>query len=66
MCDIIHPDPVTPRCDVTVRATRPDGSSFEFVTVCRIDTPVEIVYFKNGGILQTVIRKKLNESHQMA
>ena len=64
--DILRPDPVTPRCDVTVRATRPDGSSFEFVTVCRIDTPVEIVYFKNGGILQTVIRKKLNESHQMA
>ena len=39
-------------------------SSFEFVAVCRIDTPVEIEYFKNSGILHTVIRKKLNESKQ--
>jgi len=29
-------------------------------------TPVEIEYFRNGGILHTVIRKKLNESKQMA
>jgi aconitate hydratase len=64
--DIVMPDPVEPRCDVTVRATRPDGTSFEFVAICRIDTPVEIEYFKNGGILHTVIRKKLNESRQMA
>ncbi|MBM90908.1 MAG: aconitate hydratase AcnA [Phycisphaerae bacterium] len=64
--DIIMPDPVEPRCDVTVKATRPDGTGFEFVAVCRIDTPVEIEYFKNGGILHTVIRKKLNESKQMA
>ncbi len=64
--DIVMPEPVEPRCDVTVKATRPDGSGFEFVAVCRIDTPVEIEYFKNGGILHTVIRKKLNESRQMA
>ncbi len=64
--DIVMPDPVEPRCDVTVRATRPDGSTFEFETTCRIDTPVEIEYFRNGGILHTVIRKKLNESKQMA
>ncbi len=63
---IVMPSPVTARCDVSVKATRPDGSSFEFVTVCRIDTPVEIEYFRNGGILQTVIRKKLNESRRMA
>jgi len=62
--DILMPDPVEPRCDVEVRATRPDGSSFEFDTVCRIDTPVEIEYFRNGGILHTVIRKKLNEAKQ--
>ena len=64
--DIVMPDPVEPRCDVTVKATKPDGSSVEFTAMCRIDTPVEIEYFKNGGILQTVIRKKLNESKQMA
>jgi aconitase A len=32
----------------------------------RLDTPVEIEYAKNGGILQTVIRKKLNEAKQPA
>jgi aconitate hydratase len=64
--DIVMPDPVEPRCDVTVKVTRADGTGFEFVAVCRIDTPVEIEYFKNGGILHTVIRKKLNESRQLA
>ena len=64
--DIIMPDPVEPRCDVTVKVTRPNGTEFEFLATCRIDTPVEIEYFRNGGILHTVIRKKLNESKQMA
>jgi aconitate hydratase len=30
-----------------------------FDCICRIDTPVELEYFRNGGILQTVIRKML-------
>ncbi len=64
--DVILPDPITPRCNVTVRATRPNGEAVEFTCTCRVDTPVEIEYFRNGGILQTVIRKKLNESHQPA
>ncbi len=59
--DIIMPDPVEPRCDVTVKATRPDGTEFEFLATCRIDTPVEIEYFRNGGILHTVIRKTPTE-----
>ena len=37
---------------VTVRA-----GDKTFQTICRIDTPVELDYFRNGGILQTVIRK---------
>ena len=32
-----------------------NGKSFE--TICRLDTEVEIEYFKNGGILQYVLRK---------
>ena len=58
--DIILPDPIEPRCPVTVRATSADGKTTEFTCRCRIDTPVEIDYYRNGGILQTVIRKKLN------
>jgi len=64
--DILMPETIEPRCDVRVKATRPDGTSFEFVTMCRVDTPVEIEYFRNGGILHTVIRKKLNEAKQLA
>lgn len=64
--DVLMPENLTPRCDVPVKATRPDGTSFEFMTMCRVDTPVEIEYFRNGGILHTVIRKKLNEAKQLA
>ncbi len=42
---------------VTVTARRDDGSSAEFVATVRLDTPNEVTYFLNGGILQTVLRK---------
>jgi aconitate hydratase len=31
------------------------------VTTCRIDTPVEIEYYRNGGILHTVLRNMLRK-----
>ncbi|HHN78136.1 MAG TPA: aconitate hydratase, partial [Phycisphaerales bacterium] len=62
--DIALPSDLSPRQDITVKATRPDGTSFEFTTTLRIDTAVELEYSRNGGILQTVIRKKLNEAKQ--
>ncbi|TVQ61976.1 MAG: aconitate hydratase AcnA [Phycisphaerales bacterium] len=64
--DILLPETVEPRMTVTVRATSPAGKTTEFRAVLRLDTPIEIEYWKNGGILQTVIRKKLNEAKQMA
>ena len=45
-----------PRQDVEVEVTRPDGTSFTFKALCRIDTANEIEYFMNGGILQYVLR----------
>ena len=48
-----------PGQDIKVRAKGSDGSLKEFITTCRLDTPVEISYFRNGGILQTVLRKLL-------
>jgi aconitate hydratase len=48
-----------PRQDVTVDVVRPDGSRIAFVATARLDTPVEINYYRNGGILQTVLRKML-------
>ena len=41
----------------TVRATTDEGKLTEFEVVSRVDTPVEANYYKNGGILQTVLRK---------
>ena len=39
---------------VHVTAVKSDGSKVDFDTTCRADTPVEIEYLKNGGILHTV------------
>ncbi|MFN6194585.1 MAG: aconitate hydratase AcnA [Planctomycetota bacterium] len=53
-------DRVQPRQKLTVTATNPaTGASRTFEAQCRIDTPVEVDYYRNGGILQTVLRKLL-------
>ncbi|MFN0018518.1 MAG: aconitate hydratase AcnA [Pirellulaceae bacterium] len=52
-------DSLQPRSTITVRATAPDQSVKTFQASVRIDTPVELDYYKNGGILQTVVRKLL-------
>jgi aconitate hydratase len=46
-----------PRQKVKIRAAREDGSVVEFSAIARLDTPVDVDYYKNGGILQTVLRK---------
>ena len=50
-------DGLQPRQTIQVTATHPDGSVKRFDVVCRIDTPVEVEYFRNGGILHTVLRR---------
>jgi aconitate hydratase len=52
-------DELKPRQQLTVVATPANGSPIEFVTQVRIDTPVELDYYRNGGILPTVLRKLL-------
>jgi aconitate hydratase len=42
---------------VAVTARADDGSTTEFAATVRLDTPNEVTYFLNGGILQTVLRK---------
>jgi len=54
-------DKLQPRQALTVKATAPDGNVKQFATIVRIDTPVELDYYRNGGILQTVLRKLLKE-----
>ncbi|MHB1006276.1 MAG: aconitate hydratase AcnA [Chloroflexota bacterium] len=50
-----------PGANVKVRAMREDGSTVEFQTITRIDLPVEMEYFRNGGVLNTVLRRLLKE-----
>ena len=54
--DIAVSGEVKPRQMLTVKATRPDGSTLSFEAIARLDTPVEVNYYRNGGILQTVLR----------
>jgi aconitate hydratase len=53
-------DALLPGSQVKVRATAADGKVCEFRAMVRIDTPVEMDYYRNGGILQTVLRKLAN------
>ncbi len=51
---------VRPRQDVTLRITRADGSETDVTLILRIDTPIEIEYYKNGGILPYVLRQLIS------
>jgi aconitate hydratase len=53
-----------PLQEVKVRVTGKEGPPIEFSALCRIDTPVEIEYYRNGGILHTVLRKMLRDTRK--
>jgi aconitate hydratase len=56
--DIPVTDDVTPGQSLTVTATHPKtNKTTEFKTTVRLDTPVEVEYYRNGGILHTVLRQ---------
>jgi aconitate hydratase len=46
---------------VEVTARKANGDEVHFVTTCRIDTPVEVEYYRNGGILHKVLRDLVKE-----
>ena len=54
--DIAVDENVTPRQRLEVTATKADGTKVTFTVACRLDTPVELEYYRNGGILHTVLR----------
>ena len=59
-------DDVKTKERLTVSAKKEDGDETEFEVVCRLDTPVEIDYYRNGGILQTVLRAILERERAQA
>ncbi|MBN1667688.1 MAG: aconitate hydratase, partial [Anaerolineales bacterium] len=49
-------DDLAPQSEVTVRATKLDGGVVNFQATVRLDTAIEVEYYRNGGILHTVLR----------
>jgi len=56
------PAELLPRQNITVSAEREDGSRTSFTVRSRLDTPVDVRYYQNGGILHTVLRDLLSKS----
>jgi aconitate hydratase len=50
-------DATVPQQEITVSASAPDGTMTIFKAISRIDTPIEIQYYRDGGILRTVLKK---------
>ncbi|MBW4839449.1 MAG: aconitate hydratase AcnA [Paenibacillaceae bacterium] len=50
---------VKPGQELTVTATRADGTTFQFPVIARLDSMVDVDYYHNGGILQTVLRQMI-------
>jgi aconitate hydratase len=59
--DIAVDDDLEPRQTVSVTATKTDGTSIEFETIARVDTPIEVDYLRNDGILHYVLRRMASE-----
>jgi aconitate hydratase len=55
-------DSIKPRSEVTATATAPDGSKKTIKAVARLDSAVEVNYYRNGGILPTVLRSLLKST----
>lgn len=55
-------DNIKARGEVKVTAIKADGTEINFITDSRIDTPVEVDYYRNGGILHTVLLDYLKKS----
>ena len=57
--DIVLDGDVKPQQEITLVIHRKDGSSQKVPVLLRIDTPIEVDYYKHGGILPFVLRSLL-------
>ncbi len=60
--DIAVPADIRPQQDLTLVMTRPDGTRREITVRCRIDTPIEVDYYRHGGILPYVLRELMQKA----
>lgn len=54
-------DNIKPKSELTVKATKPDGKVIEFKVTVLLNTDVEVNYYRNGGILHTVLRNLIKQ-----
>ncbi len=59
-------DDLKPQQDIEVTATKDDGEAVTFTAECAITTPIEVEYYRHGGILNYVLRDFLNASLETA
>ncbi|MES3002552.1 MAG: aconitate hydratase, partial [Pseudomonadota bacterium] len=59
MVDVIPDSELRPFSDAKLVITRADGSKLEVTVTLRIDTPIEVDYYRHGGILPFVLRQLL-------
>jgi aconitate hydratase len=52
---------ITPGKSLQVTAEKSDGSTFTFEVIARLDTEVDVTYFRHGGILPYVLRQMMKE-----
>ena len=57
-------DDMEPGSQVIVSASREDGTGVTFRTIARMDTAIEVNYYRNGGILHTVLRNMMKNNEK--
>ena len=60
--DIAVPADIRPQQPLTLVITRKDGTQREIPVLCRIDTPIEVDYYRHGGILPFVLRELIQQA----
>jgi len=60
--DVLGLDDIRPQQELTLVVTRTDGSKQELKVKSRIDTAIEVDYYKHGGILPYVLRELINSA----
>jgi len=60
--DILPVPELTPQSDAQMVITRADGSQHSVTVTLRIDTPIEVDYYRHGGILPYVLRQLLGKN----
>jgi aconitate hydratase len=60
--DVLGLDDIHPQQELKLRITPPDGRAVEITVKSRIDTPIEVDYYKHGGILPFVLRELMSRA----